>query len=395
MSTTVDVLVVGAGPAGAAAALTARRRGLDVRVVDKAAFPRDKTCGDGLTTAALRSLEHLGVDVTGLPGYMAVRETVLVGPDGRRVSLPLAEDGDYAAVVPRVELDAAIVDAARSSGVDVRDGVAVTAIDADGDGVTATTADGSVRARFLIAADGHYSFVRRCLGPPAPPDLGTWHAFRQYFRGVDDPRLYVLFEADLLPGYAWVFPLPEGRANVGFGVLRRPGTSGKELNARWRELLTRPSVRTVLGPAAEPEATHRAWPIPASFEYDALADGRVLYVGDAANAVDPLTGEGIAQAIETAMIAVDAIATGEAESVGARYRERVRRALGRDLRFAAALQRVLRSRRGAALAVRTAGLTPWTRRHFGRWMFEVYPRALLLTPDRWHRGMLSGTGAYR
>jgi menaquinone-9 beta-reductase len=395
MSTTVDVLVVGAGPAGAAAALTARRRGLDVRVVDKAAFPRDKTCGDGLTTAALRSLEHLGVDVTGLPGYMAVRETVLVGPDGRRVSLPLAEDGDYAAVVPRVELDAAIVDAARSSGVDVRDGVAVTAIDADGDGVTATTADGSVRARFVIAADGHYSFVRRCLGPPAPPDLGTWHAFRQYFRGVDDPRLYVLFEADLLPGYAWVFPLPEGRANVGFGVLRRPGTSGKELNARWRELLTRPSVRTVLGPAAEPEATHRAWPIPASFEYDALADGRVLYVGDAANAVDPLTGEGIAQAIETAMIAVDAIATGEAESVGARYRERVRRALGRDLRFAAALQRVLRSRRGAALAVRTAGLTPWTRRHFGRWMFEVYPRALLLTPDRWHRGMLSGTGAYR
>jgi menaquinone-9 beta-reductase len=392
----VDVLVVGAGPAGAAAGLSARRRGLDVLVVDKATFPRDKTCGDGLTTAALRLLEHLGVDVTGLPGYMSVRETVLVGPDGRHVSLPLADDGDYAAVVPRVELDAAIVDTARRSGVDVRDGVAVTGIDADGDGVTATTADhGTVQARFLVAADGHYSFVRRCLRREAPPDLGTWHAFRQYFRGVDDPRLYVLFEADLLPGYAWVFPLPEGRANVGFGVLRRPGTTGKELNARWRELLTRPSVRSVLGPAAEPEATHRAWPIPASFEYDALADGRVLYIGDAANVVDPLTGEGIAQAIETATIAVDAIATGEPEGVGARYRELVRRALGRDLRFAAALQRVVRSRRGAALAVRTAGLTPWTRRHFGRWMFEVYPRALLLTPDRWGRGMFSGGGAYR
>lgn len=395
VSAAVDVLVVGAGPAGAAAGLAARRRGLDVVVVDKARFPRDKTCGDGLTTAALRLIERLGVDITSLPGYMPVRETVLVAPDGRRVSLPLGTEGDYAAVVPRVELDAALVDSARRAGVEVRDGVGVTAIETNGDGVTATTGDGSVRARFLVAADGHYSFVRRCLRPPAPPELGTWHAFRQYFRGVDDPRLYVLFEADLLPGYAWVFPLPDGRANVGFGVLRRPGTTGKELNARWRELLARPSVRTILGPASEPEATHRAWPIPASFEYDGLADGRVLYVGDAANVVDPLTGEGIAQAIETATIAVDAIADGDPQGVGARYRERVRRALGRDLRFAAALQRVLRSRRGAALAVRTAGLTPWTRRNFARWMFEVYPRALLLTPDRWRRGMFGGTGAYR
>lgn len=392
----VDVLVVGAGPAGAAAGLAAKRRGLDVLVVDKARFPRDKTCGDGLTTAALRLLEHLGVDLRTLPGYMPVRETVLVSPSGRRVSLPMPNDGDHAAVIPRVELDAALVARARESGVEVRDGTAVTGIDATADGVTVSLGDnGAMRAGFVIAADGHYSFVRRSLRPPAPPELGTWHAFRQYFRGVDDPRLYVLFEADLLPGYAWVFPLPEGRANVGFGVLRRPGMTGKELSARWRELLTRPSVRSVLGPAAEPEATHRAWPIPASFEYDALADGRVLYVGDAANVVDPLTGEGIAQALETAALAVDAIATGDGAGVGRLYREGVRRALGRDLRFAAALQRVLRSRRGARAAVRAAGLSPWTRRHFARWMFEVYPRALLLTPDRWRRGMLTAGGAYR
>jgi geranylgeranyl reductase family protein len=396
MREAVDVLVVGAGPAGAAAGLAARRRGLDTLVVDKARFPRDKTCGDGLTTAALRLLEQLGVDLPTLPGYIAVRETVLVAPDGRRVSLPLAADGDYAAVVPRMELDAAIVDTARATGVEVRDDAAVTGIEVDDDGVTVALAGGDdVRARFLVAADGHYSFVRRCLRPPAPPELGTWHAFRQYFRGVDDRRLWVLFEPDLLPGYAWVFPLPDRRANVGFGVLRRPGTTGKELNARWREVLARPSVRGALGPDAEPEATHRAWPIPASFDYDALADGRVLYVGDAANAVDPLTGEGIAQAIETATVAVDAIASGDPAGAARRYRAGVRRALGRDLRFAAALQRVLRSRRGAALAVRTAGLTPWTRRHFARWMFEAYPRALLLTPDRWRRGMFAGSGAYR
>jgi menaquinone-9 beta-reductase len=392
----VDVLVVGAGPAGAAAGLAARQRGLDVLVVDKATFPRDKTCGDGLTTAALRFLEQLGIDIRTLPGYMSVRETVLVSPSGRRVSLPLPPEGEHAAVVPRVELDAAIVTKARESGVEVRDGTAVTGVEVASDGVSVRLgANGTVRAGVVVAADGHYSFVRRSVRPAAPPELGTWHAFRQYFQGVDDRRLWVLFEPDLLPGYAWVFPLPGRRANVGFGVLRHPGMSGKELNARWREVLARPNVRTVLGPDAEPEATHRAWPIPASFEYDALADGRVLYVGDAANVVDPLTGEGIAQAIETAVLAIDAVAAGDPAGAGRRYTEGVRRALGRDLRFAAALQRVLRSRRGARAAVRAAGLTPWTRRHFARWMFEVYPRALLLTPDRWHRGMLAGTGAYR
>jgi geranylgeranyl reductase family protein len=396
MAADVDVLVVGAGPAGAAAGLAARRRGLDVLVVDKATFPRDKTCGDGLTTAALRFLEQLGIDIRTLPGYMPVRETVLVSPSGRHVSLPLPPEGDHAAVVPRVELDAAIVAKARESGVEVRDGTPVTDIEVTSDGVSvALGANGTVRAGVVVAADGHYSFVRRSVRPAAPPELGTWHAFRQYFQGVDDRRLWVLFEPDLLPGYAWVFPLPGRRANVGFGVLRHPGMSGKELNARWREVLARPIVRTVLGPDAEPEATHRAWPIPASFEYDALADGRVLYVGDAANVVDPLTGEGIAQAIETAVLAVDAIAAGDPAGAGRRYTDGVRRSLGRDLRFAAALQRILRSRRGARAAVRAAGLTPWTRRHFARWMFEVYPRALLLTPDRWHRGMLAGTGAYR
>jgi menaquinone-9 beta-reductase len=396
MPADVDVLVVGAGPAGAAAGLAARRRGLDVLVVDKATFPRDKTCGDGLTTAALRFLEQLGIDIRTLPGYMPIRETVLVSPSGRHVSLPLPPEGDHAAVVPRVELDAAIVAKARESGVEVRDGTAVTGVEVASDGVSVGLgANGTVRAGVVVAADGHYSFVRRSVRPAAEPELGTWHAFRQYFQGVDDRRLWVLFEPDLLPGYAWVFPLPGRRANVGFGVLRHPGMSGKELNARWREVLARPSVRTVLGPDAEPEATHRAWPIPASFEYGALADGRVLYVGDAANVVDPLTGEGIAQAIETAVLAIDAVAAGDPAGAGVRYKEGVRRALGRDLRFAAALQRVLRSRRGARAAVRAAGLTPWTRRHFARWMFEVYPRALLLTPDRWHRGMLAGTGAYR
>jgi geranylgeranyl reductase family protein len=395
--TETELVVVGAGPAGSAAAVTARHLGLDVVMVDKATFPRDKACGDGLTTGALRLLERLGLQLEALPGYATVRETMLVSPSGRTVSLPLPGGGQYAGVVPRAELDAALVAVARRCGAHVRERAGVVGVDVGPELVTLELGDGTkARAPFVVAADGHFSTVRRLLHPDAPADLGTWHAFRQYFRGVDDPRLWVLFEEDLLPGYAWVFPLPDGRANVGFGVPRRAGVHGKALSAKWRRLLDHSSLRAAIGPAAEPDAPHRAWPIPAGFDRARCADGRVLFAGDAAAVVDPMTGEGIAQALETGIAAAHAVAAGgDAPAVAARYRRAVQRGLGTDLRFAARLQRVLASPLGARAALRAVDLTAWTRRNFARWMYEDYPRALLLTPRRWRRHALTGPGAYR
>ena len=395
----VDVLVVGAGPAGVAAGIEATRLGLSTLVVDKARFPRDKTCGDGLTAGALRQLDALGLDVRKLPSYVSVRETVVVGPEGREVSLPLPHDGEHAGVVPRRELDAALVLLARSRGVVLRDGVGLRALSTTAYALDATFDDDTaVRARWLIAADGHYSATRRLLHaePGDGPDLGTWHAFRQYFRGVDDPRLWVLFERDLLPGYAWVFPVGGGRANVGFGVLRDDVAGGKQLAALWRDVLARPSVQRILGDHAEPDGPHRAWPIPATWSEASLtAEPRTLFAGDAAGVVDPMTGEGIAQALETGTLAAHAVAYGgHPSNVAGQYRAAVRDALGSDLRFARALQRVLRSPLGARTALGAAGLTPWTRRNFARWMFEDYPRAIVLTPRRWHAGMFTRAGAY-
>jgi geranylgeranyl reductase family protein len=395
----VDVLVVGAGPAGVAAGIEARRLGLDALVVDKAGFPRDKTCGDGLTTGALRLLDELGLDVRTLPSYAPVTDTVLVSPAGREVVVSLPNHGAYAGVVPRIELDAALVALARDRGVELREHAAVNDLVDDGDAYVATLADGTtVRTRWIVAADGHYSPVRHLL-TDAPAELGTWHAFRQYFTGVDDRRLWVLFEEDFLPGYAWMFPVGGGRANLGFGVLRGgrdDAPSGKALAARWRTLTDRPSVRRALGPDARPDGAMRAWPIPAAYDRARLAHGRTLFAGDAANVVDPMTGEGIAQAIETGALAVRAIAESPADDAGvaARYRDDVDRALGSDLRFAALLQRVLKVPIGARAAIATAALTPWTRRNFARWMFEDYPRALVFTPGRWRKGALTRPGAY-
>ena len=250
-------------------------------------------------------------------------------------------------------------------------------------------------ARYVVAADGMYSTVRRLTGVPGP-HLGEWHAFRQYFTGVADRRLWVIFEPDLLPGYAWVFPVAGGRANVGFGLPRRPGVSVRPMAAQWRDLLQRPALQALLG-GAEPEGHHRAWPIPADLARGPLCSGRVLFAGDAAGATDPMTGEGIGQALLTGVLAAEALATdgSDPDAVGRRYRAAVAHHLASDVRFAAALGAILRSRAGARAAVRAAGLTPWTRRHFARWLFEDYPRALVLTPSRWRRGAFTGPGAYR
>jgi geranylgeranyl reductase family protein len=393
----LDAVIVGAGPAGAACAITAADLGLHVVLCDKATFPRDKTCGDGLTTAALRLLEALGVPGSALNADWAhVTGTVVVSPSGHRVSLPLPRHGVHAAVVPRARFDTALVDVARRRGVDIREGAAVTDVVGDTDAVKVRVADGTTfEARHVVAADGHWSAVRRLVAPQVQPDLGEWHAARAYFRGVHDDRLWIVFEEDLLPGYAWVFPLPGGRANVGFGVLRNAGRSGRELKALWPNVLQRPSMTAILGDAT-PEGPVRAWPIPTRYEPGALVHGRALFAGDAAGVVDPMTGEGIAQALETGMLAAAAIAAGgDTDTVASHYRHAVDSALGADLRFAGRLQGILRSPIGARGAVRAAGLTPWTRRNFARWLFEDYPRALLLTPRRWHRRMLTGPGAYR
>jgi geranylgeranyl reductase family protein len=396
MGTTADLLVIGAGPAGAAAAITAARAGRAVVVVDRARFPRDKTCGDGLTSGALRWLERLGVGLDALGASAPVHDVVLVAPSGRQSTIPLPRAGEHARVMRRIDLDAALVARAAATGAEIRLGTAVAELKSLASGVEATLADGTViTAPHAVAADGHYSTARRLLAPHDPPGRGEWSAFRQYFAGVDDARLWVLFERDLLPGYAWVFPLPGGRANVGFGMLREHGVTGKVLARTWRDLLERPALRDVLGPNAEPEAPHRAWPIPSHLDPARLALGRVLFAGDAAGVVDPMTGEGIAQAFETGVLAATAaIGDVDPDMVSARYRAHVERALGRDLRFAARLQRVLAHPRGAELALRTVDLTDWTRRNFARWMFEDYPRAVLFTPDRWRRGVFTRPGAY-
>jgi flavin-dependent dehydrogenase len=246
-----------------------------------------------------------------------------------------------------------------------------------------------------------WSPTRKLLGLGPPGYRGEWHAFRQYYTGVTGQAgsdLIVWFEPDLLPGYAWSFPLANGSANVGFGIQRGRGIAVQEMKARWAALLERQHVIDALGPEARPEGPHRAWPIPARLGRAPLCEGRVLFVGDAAAATDPMTGEGIGQAIETGREAVAAITQAGhdgPEAAASHYRRALARGMMRDHRLAHLLSRVLAHRRGASLAIATVGASSWTRRGFARWLFEDYPRAALVTPGRWHRRMLSSPGAFQ
>lgn len=402
-----DVLVVGAGPAGTAAAIVLARGGRRVTVVDKAVFPRDKCCGDGLTTLALRELEPLGLRPEHVPNWQNVSAAWLRSPSGREVCLPMPADGLFAATTPRRELDDALVRLAGTAGADVRQGHALLAVRQTPHGVAADVEGlGTVHASWLIAADGMWSRTRKLLGLAESGYLGEWHAFRQYARHVTGPaadRLYVWFEPDFLPGYAWSFPLPDGRANIGFGVMRDGKLSGADMKAMWAGLVDRPHIRAALGPDAEMEDRHTAWPIPAGIDRAVLSSGRVLFVGDAARATDVMTGEGIGQAVLTGRLAAEAVLSSsqaaaspaEAAAVRRHYDRHVRQHLLADHRMSKVLNGWLARPLLARGAVRLVGSTAWTRRNFVRWMFEDEPRAVMFTPRRWHRRFLRQPGTYR
>ena len=323
--------------------------GLSVVCVDKAQFPRDKTCGDGLTDAALRLLERLGLVRARSRRRRATSPSarrVVVSPSGRQAHSaapdrrrPRGRGRARAASTPRSSRSRR---AARRRRPRRRDGRGARDQRRRREGAAAPTTSRLARA-IVIAADGHWSTVRRRSQPDAPRDLGEWHAVRQYFDGVDDERLWVLFERDLLPGYAWVFPLPGGGANVGYGVLRADGRSGRELKELWPDLLARPRAarRSSAANAHAARAGARVADPDALRTRRASRDGRVLFAGDAAGVVDPMTGEGHRAG------ARDRHARGRGDRRRRRRRlpsptlPRTVAALGRDLRFAAPLQRVL------------------------------------------------------
>jgi len=340
-----DLAVVGAGPAGSAAALAALQERPEARVLllDRADFPRDKSCGDGLAPHALDELARLGVAHV-VADRVPVRRLRLRAPGGQEVATALRRPD---VVIPRTLLDARLVDAAVGAGarlvrhqvrtLEVRDGVVVL--------------DGRLRARCVIGADGANGVVRRRLGLGRQPEEHVAVAVRGYAAAPPgEPEQLIVMDREGWPAYAWSFDAGDGTANVGFGMLlprlrasRRGGRA--ELHGRLQELLP--------GVEAERLVSHH---LPLSTARPRPAVGPVLLAGDALSLINPLTGEGIYYALLSGRLAgLAAVRPGDP---GAAYTRALHRELGRHLRHTTLMAR-LTARPGVVDAgVAAAGRSP-------------------------------------
>jgi menaquinone-9 beta-reductase len=320
-----DVVVVGAGPAGSATACYLAQAGLDVLLLEKSRFPREKVCGDGLTPRGVKALVGLGISVGERDGWVRNKGLRVIGA-GHRLELPwpeLSSYPGYGLVRPRTDLDEMLARRAQQAGARLFEGVTVTGPVLDDrtgriTGVTGKPAgaeeERTYAGRVVVAADGNSSRLSVAMGLRKRDDRPLGVAVRTYYKSPrhDDDYLESwldLWDGDrLLPGYGWIFGMGDGTSNVGLGLLNTSAAFGHtDYHAMLRKWLN--------GMPAEWGFTeeNRTQPIrgaalPMGFNRTPHYFGGLLLVGDAGGMVNPFNGEGIAYAMESGEILARTIA---------------------------------------------------------------------------------------
>jgi geranylgeranyl reductase family protein len=360
-----EIAVVGAGPAGSIAALTLAQRGHDVILIDKHSFPRDKACGDGLTGSAVTFLNELGLDHV-LVGAQPI-ENVRIFVDWReRESVTMhtgsAGRSHQSCCIPREQLDHALLEMACAAGARLINGYVTQPLQSDGSTIGVELMRGSERlrihARHVMAADGATSRLRRQLGGQLPRSGTFAYAVRQYV-GSDRHftpsfEIYAPLPDDVTNyGYGWVFPVGEKIANAGVGYLStrglpHPRSINKLLESFLAALQQSQDFR--LG-SLKPIGRAIGGSFGGEFSAERCQLGGVIFLGDAAQTTDPITGEGVDQAMRsayTAALTLDrAIRRGVRRVEVGRAIERANLRLGQDSSMMARLAHELLKRRDA------------------------------------------------
>ena len=347
-----DVIIVGAGPAGSTTAYYLAQAGIDVLLLEKSRFPREKVCGDGLTPRGVRALIAMGVSVSEQDGWIRNKGLRVIGA-GRRLEMAwpeLSSYPGYGLVRPRTDFDEILARRAEQAGARLVEGLTVTGPVLDErtgriTGVCARPAgDGDERTyagRVIVAADGNSSRLSVAMGLRKRDDRPLGVAVRTYYRTPRSDDDYLeswldLWDGDrLLPGYGWIFGMGDGTSNVGLGLLNTSAAFGHtDYHALLRQWLK--------GMPAEWGFTeeNRTQPIrgaalPMGFNRTPPYFNGLLLAGDAGGMVNPFNGEGIAYAMESGEILARTIAQAlarptraETERVLAGYPRALREAYG-------------------------------------------------------------------
>ena len=354
-----SVVIVGAGPSGSSTAFHLLEHGVqDVLVLDKASFPRDKLCGGGLTRKAQQELDRMGVydDKVATEAYHVPKPYIVMPSGNALYARPREDKLTQMLVLNRRILDEILMRRARQRGAEIREGVEVTElVREDGRCAGVRTRDGEIfSADVVVVAAGARSARLRPDGA-RPVELVALEG-RYSGEPIEHGTACLVFEEAFTPQYGWVFPESEKIVNVGVAVMGRG--KAKELRARLKVMVSKYLPRH-LGEACVSCRT-TGFPIHASYKIDHLVDGNVLYVGEAGSLADPLTLEGISQALVSGRHAAGSIAaylrTGEASCLGA-YQETVRREL-RHFAYMRWVAAILKRRSGARLLEAVLRRTP-------------------------------------
>ena len=354
-----DVLIVGAGPAGAACAIKLANSGLAVALLDKAFFPRDKTCGDALSIDVVNQLamlsEELAAEFKALAAKVPSYGVKIFPPNNQHVDIPFVYKSQNSCgyICQRLDFDNLLFQHLKGyDNIQVFENCTVDKIERQLGGIKVQTSLGEFTAEIIVGADGAHSIVSKHLGSIKVEKKHYSAGLRVYYEGVtsfhEDNYIELHFFQDILPGYLWVFPLPDNKANVGIGVLSSVVSEKKiNLKASLQKLLeTAPNLKERFKDA-RPLETVKGYGLPLGSKQRNISGERFLLTGDAASLIDPFSGEGIGNAIRSGRVAAEHILNCfEKQNFSAQfnlaYDKEIYRRMWKELKVSHSLQKLCR-----------------------------------------------------
>ncbi|MCC5930198.1 MAG: geranylgeranyl reductase family protein [Cyclobacteriaceae bacterium] len=316
MNSYYDVIIVGGGPGGSACAIELSAIGLSVLVLEKAAYPRDKICGDALSADVINQLQKLKVNL--MPPFLNLAEAMpsfgvrFYSPSGEALDVPFTEKKSGHApgyIITRNDFDAFLAsEVKKCKEVEVLENMEVEHIHYHSEGYDIKCKKQIFHSRFLVGADGAHSIVKRHLMPEKLDRKHHCAGVRVYYENISDMHpgqfIELHFYKELMPGYFWIFPLPGNKANVGLGILSDTVSKKKiNLSKLFIELIEgHPNLKSRFH-KARPLETPKGYGLPLGSKKRKLSGDSFILIGDAAGLIDPFTGEGIGNAIRSGRIA--------------------------------------------------------------------------------------------